>query len=133
MDPSKSLPIPWGEVRIPQGDEYHSSSISFSSYSRRLRSLGLQECLQVEFRVLGIGDDCEGSVSVASNTCSASSDAEILIESCGVILSHTAASLCLGLLGHSALLPLRLGLLDQALLACVLMLDLCALRLRVEG
>lgn len=45
---------------------------------------------------------------------------------------RTSTGLWLGLLGHGLLLPLGLGLLDQALLACVLMLDLCALRNGVE-
>jgi hypothetical protein len=47
-------------------------------------------------------------------------------------VSHTAAGLLLGLLGLGLLPPLGLSLLDQALLACVLMLDLCALRNGVE-
>lgn len=50
----------------------------------------------------------------------------------GYKVSHTAAGLLLGLLGLGLLLPLGLSLLDQALLACVLMLDLCALRNGVE-
>jgi len=47
-------------------------------------------------------------------------------------VSHTAARLLLGLLGLGLLLPLGLSLLDQALLACVLMFNLCALRGGVE-
>lgn len=45
---------------------------------------------------------------------------------------HTTGRLLLDLLGLGLLLPLGLSLLDQALLACVLMLDLCALRDGVE-
>ena len=45
---------------------------------------------------------------------------------------HTAGRLLLDLLGLGLLLPLGLSLLDQALLACILMLDLCALRDGVE-
>lgn len=41
--------------------------------------------------------------------------------------------MCLGLLGLGALLPLGLSLLDQALLAGILVLDLGALGDRVEG
>lgn len=41
----------------------------------------------------------------------------------------TATGLCLSLLGHCLLLPFSLGLLNQALLARVLMLDFCALSL----
>lgn len=44
--------------------------------------------------------------------------------------SRTATGLCLGLLGHGSLPPLGPSLLDQALLAGVLMFDLCALGLR---
>lgn len=49
-------------------------------------------------------------------------------------MKRTSASLCLGLLlGLGLLLVFGLSLLDQALLASVLLLDLCALGHGVEG
>lgn len=48
-------------------------------------------------------------------------------------IKRTSAGLCLGLLLGLGLLPVfGLGLLDQALLASILVLDLCALGHRVE-
>lgn len=48
-------------------------------------------------------------------------------------IKRTSAGLCLGLLlGLGLLLVFGLGLLDQALLASILVLDLCALGNRVE-
>lgn len=49
-------------------------------------------------------------------------------------IKRTSAGLCLGLLlGLGLLLVFGLGLLDQALLASILVLNLCALGHRVEG
>lgn len=47
-------------------------------------------------------------------------------------LSRTARGLCVDLLGLAALLPLGLSLLDQALLACVFMVYVCALGRRAD-
>ena len=47
--------------------------------------------------------------------------------------SHTARGLCLSLLGLGLLPPLGLSLLDQTLLAGILVLNLGALSLGVEG
>lgn len=48
-------------------------------------------------------------------------------------IKRTSAGLCLGLLGLGLLLVFGLGLLDQALLASILVLNLRALGHRVEG
>lgn len=53
-----------GEVLVSQRDAYSFLLCIITQPLRRLRSLGLQESLQIELRVLGIGDDCRRGLSV---------------------------------------------------------------------